>query len=370
MEFAVGGADMAAVPPAPRRGARVPRRRPPRARMAQGRRRARHRLPRRDHRRRHVGPARRRTGCSRPGVPFVILEKNDDVGGTWLENTYPGLPGRQPEPQLQLLVRAAPRLAAALLDPGRAARLLPPLRRRVRPARRTSGSAPRCVGRRGPRADQRWTRRTSRTADGREEIARRERGRSARSVSSTGRCSPTSRVAIRSPARRSTRPRWDHDVDLHGKRVAVIGTGASAVQFIPEIAPRVGELARVPAHAAVARPDARLPRRGRRPGCGGSTRTCRRTASGTGSGSSGGWATACSPGVRVDPDWEPKDRLGQRRSTTSCACCSPCTSTTQFADRPDLLEQGRARPIRPAPSGCCATTACGPARSSATTCSS
>jgi len=29
--------------------------------------------------------------------------------------------------------------------------------------------------------------------------------------------------------------RWDHDVDLTGKRVAVIGTGASAVQFVPEI---------------------------------------------------------------------------------------------------------------------------------------
>ncbi|MEA5364578.1 NAD(P)/FAD-dependent oxidoreductase [Amycolatopsis sp., V23-08] len=29
--------------------------------------------------------------------------------------------------------------------------------------------------------------------------------------------------------------RWDHDVDLHGKRVAVIGTGASAVQFVPEL---------------------------------------------------------------------------------------------------------------------------------------
>ncbi|MFE3325694.1 flavin-containing monooxygenase [Streptomyces sp. NPDC059176] len=29
---------------------------------------------------------------------------------------------------------------------------------------------------------------------------------------------------------------WDHSVDLKGKRVAVIGTGASAVQFIPEIA--------------------------------------------------------------------------------------------------------------------------------------
>jgi 4-hydroxyacetophenone monooxygenase len=36
--------------------------------------------------------------------------------------------------------------------------------------------------------------------------------------------------------------RWNHDLDLAGKRVAVIGTGASAVQFIPEIAPVVGEL--------------------------------------------------------------------------------------------------------------------------------
>jgi 4-hydroxyacetophenone monooxygenase len=36
--------------------------------------------------------------------------------------------------------------------------------------------------------------------------------------------------------------RWRHDVDLQGKRVAVIGTGASAMQLIPEIAPVVGEL--------------------------------------------------------------------------------------------------------------------------------
>ena len=31
--------------------------------------------------------------------------------------------------------------------------------------------------------------------------------------------------------------RWDHDHDLAGRRVGVIGTGASAVQFVPEIAP-------------------------------------------------------------------------------------------------------------------------------------
>ncbi|SEH81896.1 cyclohexanone monooxygenase [Mycolicibacterium rutilum] len=36
--------------------------------------------------------------------------------------------------------------------------------------------------------------------------------------------------------------RWDHELDLTGKRVAVIGTGASAVQVIPEIAPKVSQL--------------------------------------------------------------------------------------------------------------------------------
>ncbi|ALI26716.1 Cyclohexanone monooxygenase [Mycolicibacterium fortuitum] len=36
--------------------------------------------------------------------------------------------------------------------------------------------------------------------------------------------------------------RWDHTLDLTGKRVAIIGTGASAVQVIPEIAPKVKQL--------------------------------------------------------------------------------------------------------------------------------
>ena len=36
--------------------------------------------------------------------------------------------------------------------------------------------------------------------------------------------------------------RWDHDYDLRGKRVAVIGTGASAVQVVPAIAPDVAKL--------------------------------------------------------------------------------------------------------------------------------
>jgi len=36
--------------------------------------------------------------------------------------------------------------------------------------------------------------------------------------------------------------RWDHGVDLNGKRVAVIGTGASAIQVIPAIQPEVARL--------------------------------------------------------------------------------------------------------------------------------
>ncbi|MFI9506622.1 flavin-containing monooxygenase [Nocardia sp. NPDC052566] len=55
--------------------------------------------------------------------------------------------------------------------------------------------------------------------------------------------------------------RWDHSQDLRGKRVAVIGTGASAVQVIPEIAPRVERLVvfqRTPIWC-LPRPDAALP---------------------------------------------------------------------------------------------------------------
>ncbi|WP_028225158.1 flavin-containing monooxygenase [Paraburkholderia ferrariae] len=37
--------------------------------------------------------------------------------------------------------------------------------------------------------------------------------------------------------------RWDHGYDLDGKRVGVIGTGASSIQFVPHIQPRVAQLA-------------------------------------------------------------------------------------------------------------------------------
>jgi len=60
--------------------------------------------------------------------------------------------------------------------------------------------------------------------------------------------------------------RWNHDYELTGKRVAVIGTGASAVQVVPSIAPQVERLAvfqRTPAWV-VPKHDARYSARARR----------------------------------------------------------------------------------------------------------
>ncbi len=60
--------------------------------------------------------------------------------------------------------------------------------------------------------------------------------------------------------------RWDHDEDLRGRRVAIIGTGASAVQVIPSIAPEVEQLTvlqRTPIWC-LPKPDARIGPRARR----------------------------------------------------------------------------------------------------------
>lgn len=60
--------------------------------------------------------------------------------------------------------------------------------------------------------------------------------------------------------------RWDHGTDLSGKRVGLVGTGASAVQVIPSIAPEVEHLTvfqRTPIWC-LPKPDAPLGGRGRR----------------------------------------------------------------------------------------------------------
>ena len=47
-------------------------------------------LPGARRRRRRVGLCARRSTSQQAGIPFTIVEKSDNVGGTWLDNRYPG----------------------------------------------------------------------------------------------------------------------------------------------------------------------------------------------------------------------------------------------------------------------------------------
>jgi 4-hydroxyacetophenone monooxygenase len=176
------------------------------------------------------------------GVPFVVLEKNDDVGGTWYENSYPGC--RVDNPNHNYSYSFAQRhdwplhfstqdvLLGYLQDCADVFGIRDRIRFRSEVVSATWSEE-----------DLRWTL-TVRSPGG---------GADAEDtltvdavVSAVGQLNRPLMPDIpgvdtfEGPAFHSAR--WRHDVDLQGKRVAVIGTGASAVQVIPEIAPVVGEL--------------------------------------------------------------------------------------------------------------------------------
>ncbi len=125
------------------------------------------------------------------GIDYTVVEKNADVGGTWFGEHVSGQSGRQPEPQLQLLLRAAHRLAAPLLRPARKLHeYLHDCARRLRRARPASGSAPRCARSLGTSDTATWSVVVGGNSDGTDETHRRQRGRAARSASSTARNFP------------------------------------------------------------------------------------------------------------------------------------------------------------------------------------
>lgn len=173
---------------------------------------------------------------ARHGVDdFVLLEKAADVGGVWRENTYPGagcdIPSPyysysfEPNPGWPARFSLQPQILAyieGLVDKHR-------LRGRIRfntavtAAEFDEGTATWRV-----------------TVDSGEVIEADVL------VPATGQLSQPSLPNI--PGRGSFAgaafhsARWDHGVDLAGKRVAVIGTGASAVQFVPRVQPQAAHL--------------------------------------------------------------------------------------------------------------------------------
>ena len=145
-----------------------------------------------------------RTGSQQAGVDFVVIEKNDDVGGTWFENTYPGC--RVDNPNHNYSYSFAQRhdwpfhfsTQDVLLD------YFQRLRRRLRRARshpvRHRGALGDVV-RRGPRRG----RSRVRDADGDDETLEANAVISAVGQLNRPVVPATSRAATRSRARRSTR---------------------------------------------------------------------------------------------------------------------------------------------------------------------
>jgi 4-hydroxyacetophenone monooxygenase len=173
------------------------------------------------------------------GIPYVVVEKNLDVGGTWCENQYPGC--RVDVPNHAYSYSFAQRAdwpyhfspQSVLLDYFRGCADSLGVRPHIRfgtEVIEATFDEPACA----------WEVRT-RDRDGVEEVLRVNAV-----ISCVGQLNRPKlpdipgRDEFSGPAFHTAR--WDHGVDIRGRRVAVVGTGASAIQVIPTIAPEVGEL--------------------------------------------------------------------------------------------------------------------------------
>jgi 4-hydroxyacetophenone monooxygenase len=268
------------------------------------------------------------------GVEFVILEKDIEVGGTWYENTYPGC--RVDNPNHNYSYAFAQRhdwplhfsTQDVLLDYLQHCAEAFGLRPHIR-------FGTEVVSATWSEAEALWTLRVRSAAGGEETLTANA------VVSAVGQLNrpryPTEIEGYGSyagPAFHSAR--WDHDVDLAGKRVAVIGTGASAVQFIPEIAPEVGELlvfqrtppwlAPTPDYHDEVEPGQRWLYR-HVPSYSEFNRFWIFWRMGDGA----------LEAVRVDEAWEPKDRAVSAANDLGRMMFTAYMEA-EFADRPDLLE--------------------------------
>ncbi|MCB9659555.1 MAG: NAD(P)/FAD-dependent oxidoreductase [Sandaracinaceae bacterium] len=162
---------------------------------------------------------------------FVILERADDVGGTWRDNQYPGAACDVPSNLYSFSFAPNPDWSRTYSG---SAEILAYVKRLVA----DHGLMPKV------RLKQRVTSMRFRESEGEWEV-RTDAGDTffARSVvAAAGALVDPGYPAIegleRFAGHRIHSARWDHGYDFAGKRVAVIGTGASAVQIIPELVKR------------------------------------------------------------------------------------------------------------------------------------
>ncbi|MFT4187723.1 MAG: NAD(P)/FAD-dependent oxidoreductase [Aeromicrobium sp.] len=165
---------------------------------------------------------------------FIVLEKADDVGGTWRDNTYPGAECDIQSHMYSFSYELNPHWSreysgqAEIWEYMRSVAKKHDLYDVVHFGTEMTGAT-------WDEERQRWTVTTSKeTYDARVLVS----GIGGLHIPNI----PDIEGAETFTGPRFHSAQWDHDVDLTGKRVAVIGTGASAIQFIPQIAPEVAQL--------------------------------------------------------------------------------------------------------------------------------
>ena len=168
------------------------------------------------------------------GVPYVIFERASDVGGTWRDNTYPGcqcdVPSHlysysfAPNPDWSRTYSPQPEIWAYLRECADRYAIRPHILfdHEVIDAAWDEDEGVWSLETTGGR----WTADVLISGNG---------GLSEPSIPHLDGLESFEGTYFHSAA-------WDHSHDLSGKRVAVVGTGASAIQFIPHIQPQVEQL--------------------------------------------------------------------------------------------------------------------------------
>ncbi|HEY6408491.1 MAG TPA: NAD(P)/FAD-dependent oxidoreductase [Ktedonobacteraceae bacterium] len=165
---------------------------------------------------------------------FVVLEQAADIGGTWRDNTYPGCACDIPSHLYSFSFA-----------------LHPDWSRAFSPQSEIQDYLRRCAERFGILPHIRWNcelRNASWNEDDQRWHITTTLGQLTADILILGN-GPLSEPSLPSISGIERfegvlfhSARWNHDYDLSGKRVAVIGTGASAIQFVPRIQSRVGHL--------------------------------------------------------------------------------------------------------------------------------
>jgi cation diffusion facilitator CzcD-associated flavoprotein CzcO len=166
---------------------------------------------------------------------ITILEAAPGVGGTWFHNSYPGAACDVPSNLYSFSFAQETSWSAMCAPQSEILAYLEKVTREfgIAPLVRTGTRVTRCAF---DDTARRWT----------VEVADGEPLQADAVIIATGQLHQPALPKIPGietfAGRAFHSAQWDHDYPLAGKRVAVVGTGASAVQFVPEIATEVAHL--------------------------------------------------------------------------------------------------------------------------------